>query len=193
MHIRSASLLLCALTSGAVMGCSDLRPLQILYSAIKLPLLLVATFAIAVPSFIVINTVAGVRRDLGRVLRALIESQVWLTFALCSLSPLTLLWYASTADHDMHIVFNAGVIGIASVAGQVVLRRRYAPLILIAPIHARLMKLWLALYAFVGIQAAWVLRPFVGDPTRATQFLRDDPWTNAYVWVGRMVGRVLFR
>jgi hypothetical protein len=184
--------LVCSVTYGAAMGCSDLRLWQTAYSAIKLPLLLGATFAIALPSFFVINSIAGVRDDFPRVLRALMNSQSWLTSALLSLAPLVLLGYVSTADHELHIVLNGIAFAIASGAAQISLRRDYAPLIARAPAHARLLKLWIVLYAFVGIQAAWVLRPFVGDPERATQFLRDDPWTNAYVWIARMIGRVIF-
>jgi hypothetical protein len=189
-------ILLSALIYGAAMGSSGeilfSRPLQVLYSAIKLPLLMAMVFAISLPSFFVINTVVGVRADFTRVLRALIASQAALTITLCSFSPLTLFSYLCTDDHELHILFNAIVFLIASLAGDFVLRQHYTPLIARTPIHARLMKLWLIIYAFVGIQAAWVLRPFVGDPTRATQFLRDDPWTNAYVWLARMIGRVIF-
>ncbi|CAN5367296.1 hypothetical protein BH09PLA1_BH09PLA1_31400 [soil metagenome] len=178
------------------MGCSGhvlfARPIQVLYSAVKLPLLLVVTFAISLPSFFVINSIVGVRRDFARVVQALLASQAVLAMVLCSFAPLTAFWYLSSDDHESHILFNAIVFAFASVAGQIVLRRRYAPLTAAAPVHGRLMRVWLFVYAFVGIQLAWVLRPFVGDPGRATQFLRDDPWTNAYVWLARMIARVLF-
>src|SRR4051812_13844537 len=68
-----------ALTYGGAMGSSgDMlfsRPLQVVYSAIKLPMLLGATFVISLPSFFVINSVVGVRGDFARVLRALLASQ----------------------------------------------------------------------------------------------------------------------
>lgn len=177
---------------GAAMGCSGARPHQIVYSAMKLPLLLAVAFLISLPSFFVINTVVGVRHDFGRVVSALLASQAVLTVTLCSLAPLTVFWYASSRNHEWNLLFNGIVFAIASGAGQIVLRRHYAPLIAEAPVHARLLKLWLLIYAVVGIQTAWVLRPFIGDPTRATQFLRDDPWTNAYVWLARMIGRTIF-
>jgi len=34
---------------------------------------------------------------------------------------------------------------------------------------------------FVAIQLAWVLRPFIGDPSRPTTFFRETAWGNAYV------------
>ena len=44
------------------------RPLQLLYSALKVPLLLLVTFCLSLPSFFVLNTILGVRADFRRVL-----------------------------------------------------------------------------------------------------------------------------
>ena len=83
--------------------------------------------------------------------------------------------------------------GVASLGAQVILARAYRPLIARNPIHQRLLKLWLVLYAFVGIQMGWVLRPFIGDPTEPTQFFRPGAWDNAYEIVAKMVWGILSR
>ena len=77
----------------------------------------------------------------------------------------------------------------ASLAGQWVLRRRYAPLIAIDRRHRAMLYLWVCVYAFVGIQMGWVLRPIIGDPGAATTFFRESAWGNAYVIVWEMVWR----
>ena len=77
----------------------------------------------------------------------------------------------------------------ASLAGQWVLRRRYAPLIAIDRRHRTMLYLWVCVYAFVGIQMGWVLRPFIGDPGTSTTFFREAAWGNAYVIVWEMVWR----
>ncbi len=61
------------------------------------------------------------------------------------------------------------------------LQQSYRPLIERNRKHLMLLRAWLLIYAFVGIQMGWVLRPFIGDPNSPTQFLRDNPWGNAYV------------
>ena len=71
--------------------------------------------------------------------------------------------------------------GVASVAAQWMLRRFYRPLIARNPRHRLLLRTWLVIYAFVGIQMAWVLRPFVGAPHAPTRFFRQEAWGNAYV------------
>jgi hypothetical protein len=50
-----------------------------------------------------------------------------------------------------------------------------------------MLRAWLVLYAFVGIQMGWVLRPFIGDPFGPVEFFRRGAWDNAYVIVARMI------
>src|SRR6478609_7824301 len=82
-----AILILFGLTYGAMMGLfcgfdESPRPLQALYSATRVPLLLLLTFALALPSFYVLNTLAGLAPDFPAVLRALLATQAGLTFVL---------------------------------------------------------------------------------------------------------------
>ena len=50
-----------------------------------------------------------------------------------------------------------------------------------------MLHLWFALCAFVGAQMGWALRPFLGAPNALVSFFRQEPFTNAYVVVGRLV------
>jgi hypothetical protein len=182
---------------GAVMGTfggvRGERALQLLYSGLKVPILLLLTFALSLPSFFVLNTLLGVRADFGRALRALLATQAVLTIVLASLAPFTALWYASSGSYRPAILFNAAMFALASFAAQGLLRRWYAPLIERNPRHRVLLRTWIVIYAFVGVQMAWVLRPFVGDPGQPTRFFRQGAWGNAYVEVARMVIEVISR
>ena len=53
--------------------------------------------------------------------------------------------------------------------------------------HRVMLALWVVLYAFVGIQMGWTLRPFVGTPGIPVTFFREGPFTNAYVEVAKLV------
>src|SRR5688572_19713005 len=81
------------LAYGAVMGpyAGPVGPrvTQMLFSAVKDPLLLLLTFAISLPSFFVLNTLLGVRDDFGDAVRALVATQAALTIILASLAPIT--------------------------------------------------------------------------------------------------------
>jgi hypothetical protein len=176
--------LVCGGLYGAVMGSFsglDGRPLQMLVSATKVPLLVLATFGLSLPSFFVLNTIAGVASDFHDALKAHVQTQAATCLLLVSVAPVTGFWYASGSGYNGAIAFNAMLFGVASVAGQLVLRRLYRPLVERNRVHRVMLGAWLVLYSFVGIQMAWVLRPFVGAPDRPTQFFREGAWGNAYV------------
>jgi hypothetical protein len=175
------------LVMGTFSGLSPGRLHQLLYSGVKVPLLLLATFLLCLPSFFVINTIAGLREDFGRVLRAVIGTQSCVTVVLASLAPLTMVWYLSSRDYQLALLFNAFMFGVASLAAQVVVRRYYGPLIRRSSRHRLLLRVWFVLYVFVGIQMAWVLRPFIGDPRLPVAFFRTEAWGNAYVVVAHLL------
>ena len=164
---------------------------QILYSAIKIPLLLLATFAISLPSFYVLNMLFGVGDDFRSAVRALVATQAGIAIVLASLAPYTLLWYLSTSAYNGGILFNAFLFTIATSTGQWMLRQDYRELIRRNPVHRRLMIGWVVIYATVGIQMGWTLRPFFGSPETETEFLRSGEWTNAFVVIGRIIWNVL--
>lgn len=180
---------------GAVMGSfggvTGERFLQVVYSGVKVPLLLTATFLISLPSFFVINTILGLRDDFAKTLRALIATQAAMTVILASFAPFTAFWYASSADYQMALLFNAFMFGLASVTAQLLLLRLYRPLIANNPRHRAMIRLWLVIYAFVGIQMGWTLRPFIGAPNVETTFFRQEAWGNAYVEVANIIMRVV--
>lgn len=188
---------------GASMGCRGLWPggalshtfgdrmWMVLYGAIKVPCLLLATFALSVPSFFVLNTLWGVREDFGEALQGLLATQAGLAVILAALAPFTLFWYASSSSYESAVLFNAVMFAVASVSSQYLLRRYYRPLIARYEQHRWLLRLWLVLYGFVGIQMGWLLRPFIGDPNSPATFLRADSWSNAYIVLSAMVWRLL--
>jgi hypothetical protein len=180
---------------GAVMGTygglAGDRPWQLLHSAVKVPFLIVVTFALSLPSFYVINTLLGLRADFPRVLRALMTTQAGLTVILTSLAPFTVFWYASGSAYQAAILFNGMMFAVASFGAQWMLRREYQPLIRSDPKHRWMLATWIFIYVFVGIQMAWVLRPFVGDPGRPVEFFREDSWSNAYEAVAQMIWQVV--
>ncbi len=176
---------------GTYGGLQDQRAWQVVYSSVKVPLLLLATFLLSLPSFFVLNTVLGLRNDFGRVTASLLATQAGLTIILASLAPVTAFWYVSGSAYQQAILFNGLMFGLASVSAQWLLRREYQPLIRRHRAHRWMLRTWIFIYVFVGIQMGWVLRPFIGNPGAPVQFFREDSWSNAYVVVAEMIWRVL--
>lgn len=176
---------------GLAMGSYGLAPLQAAYSAAKTPLLLALTSLVCLPNFFVLNAVLGLRDDLAAALRGIFAAQATVALALASLAPLVLFAYVSGVSYPGAKLVNGGAFLLASLAGQLTLRRHYGPLIRRNARHGVALAVWLVLYQAVAIQLAWSLRPFIGSPDQATTFFREESWTNAYVEVLRAVGQVL--
>jgi hypothetical protein len=176
---------------GTYGGVGGDRAWQVLYSAVKVPFLLFVTFTLSLPSFFVINTLLGLRDDFPRVLRALMATQAGLTVILSALAPFTAFWYASGSGYYPAILFNGLMFAVASFSAQWMLRRDYRPLIHSNPKHRWMLRAWIVIYVFVGIQMGWVLRPFIGNPDAAVEFFREGSWSNAYEVVIQMIWEVL--
>lgn len=182
---------------GAVMGTFRLLAgqeewlKQILFSAFKVPILLSGSFLVGLPSFFVLSTLLGLRKDFGQSLRAIVAAQAGLAIVLAALAPLTLLFYVSSASYGNALLFNGVMFAVASLGAQYLLRGYYRPLIARNPRHRKLLISWGCIYVAVAIQLAWLLRPFVGAPGAPVAFLRPEAWDNAYVVVARLVLRAM--
>jgi hypothetical protein len=177
---------------GTYGGFGGPRLWQVVYSALKVPFLLFTTFLLSLPSFFVVNTLLGLRADFPRVVRSLLATQAGLTIILSALAPYTAFWYVCGSPYQPAILFNGVMFAVASVSAQWMLRRSYQPLIRSDPKHRWMLLAWLVIYVFVGIQMAWVLRPFIGSPDAPVEFFRAGSWSNAYEVVIQMIWDVLF-
>jgi hypothetical protein len=177
---------------GAALGCSSGEPLLGLYAAIKVPLLLVLTTSLCLPSFFVINTVLGLRDDFAAACRALLTAQAVLGLVLGALAPSAVFTSLSVFDPYGQTLIDAVLFALATLAGHHILTRHYRPLVARDPRHRLALRGWLVVYAFAGVQLAWVLRPFRGTEGFAVQFLRPEAFEqNAWVVLLEHVQRLL--
>src|ERR1051326_5996280 len=159
-------------------------PLQSFYTAIKFPLLI----------FLTCDGNAAINGTLAQILGsglsfkqtsiAILMSFVIAATILAGLAPVTLfVWFnapplgSTTAilGHSLMLLTHVGAIAFAGVLAN----RRLLALLRKISGHdstARaVLTSWLAGNLFLGAQLAWNLRPFIGSPALAVQFLRDDP------------------
>ena len=180
---------------GTVMGSYAARPLQMLYSGLKVPLLLGIATGVCLLNFFVVNSLLGLREDFGLALRAILTAQAAVAVSLAAFIPVTAFFYASLPEvresYPTAIAANGLIFLVASLGGQLALNRAYEALIRLNTRHRYARVAWLGLYVFVAIQLAWTLRPFIGDPAKATGFLREGAWGNAYVELARLLRTLL--
>jgi hypothetical protein len=174
-----------------IVAAYSLRPLQMLYSSLKVPILIAVSGLVCLPNLIVLITILGLRQDLGAVLRGAAMAQGTVCVSLAALAPITAVAYLSLDAYGEAVLFNGAVFLMAALAGQLTLSRHYRPLIERNPRHRVARDMWLGLYVFVAIQMAWVLRPFVGHPEQPTRFFRAGAWSNAYVEIAELLWREL--
>lgn len=172
---------------GTYSGIGPERLLHVIYTAFKVPMLLLVAFLISWPSFAVVSHLLGLGDDIRAATRALLGAQIIVAVVLASIAPLTLFWYFNVRQYETALLWNAGVFMVASLAGQIALRRSFSTLINSNRRHRFMLWVWIGVYSLVGIQLGWVLRPFIGSPFEPVQFLRLGQLSNAYVHVAKLL------
>ena len=160
---------------------------MMVFAAIKAPLLLLATTTLCLPPFFVLNNLLGLRGDFREALQAILAGQAGVSVALASCAAFPVLWYLSVDSYRAALLFNTAIFTAAACAGHLAMQRYYRLLIRRDPLHRVALRAWLGLYAFVGIQMGWTLRPFIGSPDMPVGFFRPEPFSNAYVVVWRLI------
>ena len=176
---------------GAAMGSFALfdggSAVWMLWAAVKVPLFLGVAAALCFPALRVLYFLLGLSEEFAQTVRALAITQAAFAAILASLAPLTLLIYASGTSYRGAILFNLALFAVAGLAAQSVARGRLRALL---RRDARQFKLWgvgFGMWAFVAIQLAWNLRPFIGAPDSPVQFLRPDAFSNVYLGLWKIL------
>jgi len=162
---------------GAVAG-AYAGALQALSAAIKLPLLFLGTLAICFPGFFVIQVLVGSRLRLGQVLTLVLGALALSAILLAAVVPVTAFFLLTGANYYfltlLHVLFVLG----AGLAGMAALHEGLAFACEKRGVYPRkaltIMRVWALMFAFVGIQMAWNLQPFVGDRGRPFQLFRHN-------------------
>ncbi|MEM1185790.1 MAG: hypothetical protein AAGI53_12425 [Planctomycetota bacterium] len=165
------------------------RAVMPLVGAMKAPLVLALTTLVCVPAFWGLCGATG-RSDWFRVaLKCVSESQAVGAVALAALGPLVVVGYLAGIGEATALVLNAFAfaIAIAAIAAQRALWTRLRKLMGRGGAPARLLACWFVLYGFVGVQVAWMVRPVIVPRDEPFGLLRDEPLTNGYVAVARVV------
>ena len=159
-------------------------PLQSLYTAIKFPLLIFLTCAGNGVLNGMLAQVLGSGLSFKQTTFAILMSFAIAAAILGGFSPITLfIWHNApplasrnaTVGHSVMLLTHVFVIAFAGVMAN---RRLFELLRKISggdAIARTVLFSWLAGNLFLGAQLAWNLRPFIGYPTLAVQFFRDDP------------------
>ena len=166
-------------------------PLQALYTALKLPLIILLTSLGNGLLNAMLAPLLGINLNLRQSLLAVLMSFTIAAVILGAFSPLLcfLIWNTpalaagastNTGAHSLVLLCETAMVAFAGIAANVRLLQLLRALSGSASVAQKVLFAWLAGNLLLGSQLAWIMRPFVGSPGLPVQFLRADPFEGSF-------------
>jgi hypothetical protein len=170
---------------------------QLLATMAKVPLLFLLTLVVTFPSLYVFSALVDSPLRWGATARLLLAAIVVDLALVASFGPITGFFTLSTESYPFMIVLNVLFFALGGIAGLLflyrVLNRVLAPVPgkdgQAATRSKRIFLAWIFIYAAVGAQMGWILRPFIGSPNLPFSFFRARG-SNFFEALLRTIGRL---
>lgn len=168
MRAALLATLLSGFAFGAALGLHR-GGLQLVYAAVKLPLVLLLTAALATPALTALQHAVGARFNPRRDVALVLSSLALASLVIAATSPLVVLAALLELDYHLTILLVVACCCLGGAFGMSLLARGLA-----ANTDANRFVLLVSLATFmvVGAQLSWVLRPFLVRPRAEIAFLR---------------------
>jgi len=167
---------------GAAMG-SWRAPEQAVYTALKLPLVILLTTLGNALLNGMLAPLLGLNLSFRQTSLAILMSFTIAAAILASFSPLVffLVWNTpATSAYSFTLLIQVLIIAYAGVIANLRLRQLLEHHCGSRPVAGRVLFAWLAGNLFLGSQLSWILRPFVGSPGLPVEFLRPDAFNGNF-------------
>lgn len=160
---------------GVVMG-SYHSFIQAIASGIKIMVFFIATLLICFPSFFIIQQVLGSKITSRQVILIILSGFVLASTIALSFAPIV-IFFLITGDNyhflqllHVAIFIFSGIFGIKLILDA--LKYACEKKSIYPKIGVTVFRVWVVILAFVGIQLAWNLRPFLGDKNEGFKLFR---------------------
>ncbi len=186
-------ILVLAFFYGLIMGSYNSLP-QALVTGIKVPLLLLLALSICFPAFYVIQYMLGSRLSLVQMISTVLSGFVVLTTIMASFAPIVIFFMITGNNYSFLKLLHVGIFVFSGIFGMFTIiealkfsceKKNVYP-----KIGINIFKIWVIIFAFVGMQLAWNLRPFVGDKNLPMEILRQKEG-NFYFAVFQAMGDLM--
>jgi hypothetical protein len=153
---------------------------QALSSAVKMPLLFVATMAFCLPALYFFSlALLGTQLRIMQVAAVVLVGIGVTSLLLLGLAPVTFFFVLTSSNYPFFQLLAVVFVAVSACIGLLYLWRGMT---LVDPdrtaamgrIGRMILAVWLILYAFVGSQMTWRLTPLVGDPDGPFALLRPS-------------------
>jgi hypothetical protein len=177
---------------GAIMGFYA-GGLQIIYDAIKIPLLLLISLYITVPSYYVLSSLLGGKITFRQMVVLLLSGVTVMSVVLLALIPVNLFFILTTANatyttYAFIVLLNIVIFALAGLFALAYLLKGFITLYSGAEWTFAFL-IGSIIFMFVGTQLAWVLRPYFHY---YPEFIRPVE-KNFYVAVIELITKLLWR
>jgi len=179
---------------GAVLGSTHSLP-QTLSSAVKLPVLFLATLIVCSPTLYFFNVLFGSNQSLTQNFCLILTAITVTAVLLLSFAPIVLFFLLTTSHYQFFKMLNVAVFAITGGIGVAFLSQGMRIVSMGGKEGARarrnVMRFWVIIYAFVGSQMAWTLRPFIGAPSMGFELFRQlggNFYANIFASIGEILG-----
>jgi hypothetical protein len=153
--------------------------LQLVATSLKVPLLFLLTLVVTLPSLYVLSALARSRLSFLHTLRLLLAAVTVNCALLASFGPVTGFFTLSTESYPFMILLNVAFFACSGSVGLSFLRKALDAVF--APetgtpagqaAASQVFRAWILIYAIVGAQMGWILRPFIGAPNAPFEWFR---------------------
>lgn len=197
VHVRRfvAAIVVLSATYGVAMGCMGFTHdvgralLQLAASAVKVPLLYLASLLVCYPVLYVVLVLMGARLSFLQTLALILMAVALNSVLLVSCAPIVLFFILTGSNYDFIKLLHVLVFGFAGGWAMMALWQGLSAMCEKANLYprqaVRILQVWILVFGFVGTQMAWSLRPFVGSPGMEFELFRRGQEGNFYqaVWV----------
>jgi len=175
--ILSLLLFLVILSSmyGAIMG-SYHGAAQAVAAAVKLPALFCLVLVICFPAFFIIQSILGSRLRILQMIAMILSGFVLTLAIMISFTPVVIFFLLTGSNYYFLQLLHISILGLSGFFGMKsiidALKFSCEKKNVYPQIGVTVFKFWVVILAFVGIQLAWNLRPFLGDRGEPFQLFR---------------------
>ncbi|MDN5214268.1 hypothetical protein QQ020_19475 [Fulvivirgaceae bacterium BMA12] len=188
--------LLCIFTFayGLVMGSYN-GVLQALVSGLKILILIFMTLLICFPSFYIVQLILGSKIVIRHLIIILLSGFVMTTTIMLAFAPIVLFFQLSGDNYHFLQLLHVFIFVFSGFFGMRVvleaLKNAFESTKVYPKIGLTVFRIWLVIFAFVGIQLSWNLRPFVGTKSMPFQIVRKSTQGNFYSTILGSLGHMM--
>lgn len=167
--------------------------LQMLVSALKVPLLYLMTLLVCFPMLYVVNVIMGSRLGFLQTLALILLSMALNAILLAACSPVVVFFTITGSSYHFLKLLHVLIFAFSGMWGMFGLWRGLYAMCESSDLYprqaVRILQIWIVIFGFVGTQMAWSLRPFIGSPEMGFQIFREQE-SNFYQGVWSSVVRL---